>query len=212
MKKKQCVILLALILALSASLLGCEDKSEINVKTGNTEAKGAGKGTENAGEGAGDGTENAGDGAGKGAEDVFHENWTGLIPGKDAAIDEDAFVSDLDSAKLEEIASKLQKLVTDISAKQEQDPDSVLRGDWTNDVVNSDEYQSVLSLSQHALKPLYYIIYKSKNQGLYEYICAMALEKISDIHFQEDDGTNQWSTSKEYLVLFHDKVLKDKEY
>ena len=61
--------------------------------------------------------------------------------------------------------------------------------------------------NKHAIKPLYLIIYKSPNQGSYEYICAMALSKL--VNF--DDITDSWSTSKEFLEKFNQKVINNRE-
>ena len=40
------------------------------------------------------------------------------------------------------------------------------------------------------MKPLYWIIYKSPEAGLYEYICARALAELSGYPPENDDGTH----------------------
>ena len=62
-------------------------------------------------------------------------------------------------------------------------------------------------MGSDAIKPLYLIIYKSPNQGSYEYICAMALSKL--VNF--DNVTYSWSTSKGFLEKFNQKVISDRE-
>lgn len=62
-------------------------------------------------------------------------------------------------------------------------------------------------MGKDAIKPLYLIIYKSPNQGSYEYICAMALSKLVNFN----DVIDSWSTSKEFLEMFNQKVISDRE-
>lgn len=62
-------------------------------------------------------------------------------------------------------------------------------------------------MGNQAVKPLYWIIYKSENQGMYEQICALALDKLSGYDFDEDGDGIKWSTSKEFLEEFIQPVL-----
>lgn len=72
-------------------------------------------------------------------------------------------------------------------------------------------YKEVIALGESAMKPLYLILYKSGNNELYEYLCASALQEISGIAFyNEDTGTQGWSTAKEYLELFTQEILQRK--
>jgi hypothetical protein len=57
-------------------------------------------------------------------------------------------------------------------------------------------------MGNKAAKPLYLIIYKSSNQGLFEYICAMALNEITN--YNHDD----WKTSKEFLNDFNEYIIE----
>lgn len=52
------------------------------------------------------------------------------------------------------------------------------------------------------MKPLYLILYKSPNAGMYEYICAQALYELSGYEFE-------WENSKEFLEKFNEKVLTE---
>mgnify|MGYP006948544004 CR=1 FL=1 len=55
---------------------------------------------------------------------------------------------------------------------------------------DSDRYKKVLGMGEAAMKPLYWIIYKSPEAGLYEYICARALAELSGYPPENDDGTH----------------------
>ena len=63
-------------------------------------------------------------------------------------------------------------------------------------------------MGKPAIKPLYYILYKSPNNGEYEYLCAKALQTISGITFDEENGTQGWSTAKQYFELFTKEITK----
>jgi hypothetical protein len=123
-------------------------------------------------------------------------------------VDEDAFWENLDKNLLTEIATEFQGLIDEIQQKQIEDPESVFRGEWFTDVIGSDRYIKVVNMGSEAMKPLYWIIYKSDNQGLYEYVCSMALEELSGYDFSEN-GVH-WATSKDFLERFTDKILNNK--
>ena len=51
--------------------------------------------------------------------------------------------------------------------------------------------------------PLYYILYKSEGDDMYEYICAVALSELTGLDFMNESGEYyDWSSGKEYLELF----------
>lgn len=124
-------------------------------------------------------------------------------------VDEEKLLSNIDINVLEEIASLFQKLDNDIAKKEDADYEYVLKGLWFTDVLESSEFNKVLSMGNKAQKPLYYIIYKSENSGRYEYICALALEKLSGFNFDEDNDGIKWSTSKEFLNDFNNIILNN---
>jgi hypothetical protein len=123
-------------------------------------------------------------------------------------VDEDAFLENLDTELLNEIAAEFQSLVEEVHQKQIEDPESVLRGEWIGDITESDRYIKVVNMGARAMKPLYWIIYKSDNQGLYEYICCMALEELSGYDFTDANGIG-WATSKEFLDRFNMRIISD---
>ena len=63
----------------------------------------------------------------------------------------------------------------------------------------------MLEIGNPAMKPLYWIIYKSPNAGMYEYICAMALYELSGYDFLNEDGSLSWTNSKEFVERFNEK-------
>ena len=78
---------------------------------------------------------------------------------------------------------------------------------WYKYTLDSQQFNEVINMGNNAIKPLYLIIYKSPNQGSYEYICAMALSKL--VNF--DNVADSWSTSKEFLEKFNQKVISNRE-
>ncbi len=125
-------------------------------------------------------------------------------------VDEEMLFQNIDTNTLQKIATELQTLCDEIAEKQKEEPDSVLRGEWVHDIIDSPRYRKVIEMGNDAMKPLYWIIYKSSNQGMYEYICALALAELSEFNFDEDgDGRQSWATSKEFLTEFNKKIINN---
>uniref|UniRef100_UPI004056E081 alpha/beta fold hydrolase n=1 Tax=Acetatifactor sp. TaxID=1872090 RepID=UPI004056E081 len=116
----------------------------------------------------------------------------------DDGVDEELFLNNLDTEVLETISGELQALV--------QEPYDT---DWLS-LFDSENYQNVLSMGESAMKPLYWIIYKSTDAGLYEYICATALSELSGYDFATENGVLSWSNSKEFLERFNEKILEER--
>lgn len=121
-------------------------------------------------------------------------------------IDEALLFENVDPTSLEKIAALLQSLSAEIAQKEQEDIDFYLSAGWYQYALDSQPFNEVIQMGNDAIKPLYFIIYKSPNQGSYEYICAMALSQL--VAFDEE--TDSWSTSKEFLEKFNQKVLKDR--
>ena len=94
-------------------------------------------------------------------------NWPEILPN---GIDEEKLVENIDEATLEEIAALLQELTSEIEIKEREDPVFAMSAGWFTYTLESDQYQKVVNMGDKAAKPLYLIIYKSPNQGLFEYI------------------------------------------
>lgn len=120
-------------------------------------------------------------------------------------IEEDIFLENLDVDMLETIAQQFQSLVSDIEAHQFEDPESVLRAEWINDYKNSIQYNYVVDLGIKAVKPMYYILYKCEQAGLYEYIICSAINDITQYHFSNSDNY-RWSDAYEFRQLYNEKV------
>lgn len=125
-------------------------------------------------------------------------------------VDEALFLENLDLGTLEEIAEELQALVREEKEEERKNPELVLTEGWVR-VFDSARYNKVLDMGQAAMKPLYWIIYKSPNTGIYEYICANALYELSGFDFSAEDGALTWSTSKELLEQFNKRIMEDKK-
>ena len=146
------------------------------------------------------------------------ENTTHIIEGNqnitwkeitNDGVDEQELLNNIDVDLLKEIANLFQTLDREIAETERVSPEFVLRGDWVKSVIESKEYKKVISMGNMAMKPLYWIIYKSNNQGRYEYICALALEELSGFDYDEDRDGIKWSSSKELLEEFNKKVIGD---
>lgn len=124
-------------------------------------------------------------------------------------VDEQELLNNINTDILEEIAELLQTLDKEITEKERNSPEYVLRGEWVKDISESEQYNKVISMGNEALKPLYWIIYKSESQGRYEYMCALALDELSGFDFDEDGDGVKWASSKELLEEFNKKVIGD---
>lgn len=122
-------------------------------------------------------------------------------------VNEELLFQNVNTKDLEKIATLLQSLSGEIAKKEKEDINFYLSAEWYKYTLNSQQFNEVINMGNDAIKPLYLIIYKSSNQGSYEYICAMALSKL--VNF--DDVTDSWSTSKEFLEKFNKKVISDRE-
>lgn len=118
-------------------------------------------------------------------------------------VDETLLIKNIDEKVLTYVAKQLQNLCDEIGEKGRKDKFYWLTGQWYNDVVYSKQYISVILLGKKAMKPLFLIIYKSKQAGMYEWVCSKALDEISGFDFS-------WSNSKEFLKAFTDKIIEQK--
>jgi len=128
----------------------------------------------------------------------------------ETGVDEELFLENLDLEMLENIAGELQALVREEEEEERKNPEIIFTEGWVR-VFKSERYKMVLDMGQAAMKPLYWIIYKSPNAGMYEYICANALYELSGFDFSTEDGTLTWSTSKELLEQFNKRIMEDRK-
>ena len=122
-------------------------------------------------------------------------------------VNEELLLKNVDTKYLERIATLLQSLSAEIAQKEQEDIDFYLSAGWYKYTLESQQFNEVINMGNDAIKPLYLIIYKSPNQGSYEYICAMALSKLVNL----DNVTDSWSTSDEFLEKFNQKVISNRE-
>lgn len=118
-------------------------------------------------------------------------------------VDETLLIKNIDKKVLTYVAKQLQNLCDEIGEKGRKDKFYWLTGQWYNDVMYSKQYISVILLGKKAMKPLFLIIYKSKEAGMYEWVCSKVLDEISGFDFS-------WSNSKEFLKAFTDKIIEQK--
>lgn len=122
-------------------------------------------------------------------------------------VNEELLFQNVDTKYLEKIATLLQSLSAEIAQKEQDDIDFYFSAGWYKYTLDSEQFNEVINMGNDAIKPLYLIIYKSPNQGSYEYICAMALSKL--VNF--DNVIDSWSTSKGFLEKFNQKVISNRE-
>lgn len=121
-------------------------------------------------------------------------------------VNEELLYENMDTDTLEYVAAELQTLVEEEAEAEKENLDIVLKEGWVR-VFESEHYANVLKFGNKAMKPLYWIIYKSSNAGQYEYICAYALYEISGYDFTDENGCLTWSDSKEFLNVFNEQVI-----
>ncbi len=122
------------------------------------------------------------------------------------SIDEELLLGNIDEDILKDIAKDLQEMIEEEKKEEQDNPSIVISEGWVR-IFNKDQYRNVIQKGNLAIKPLFYILYKSENNGLYEYVCAKALEDITGIGSELNaDGTKRWSTAKEYLEIFIKEV------
>lgn len=125
-------------------------------------------------------------------------------------VNEDLLIKNIDEETLTYIAQQLQDVCKEIDEKGQKDKNYWLTGQWYDDVMNSKQYNNVVSLGKKAMKPLFLIIYKSEKAGMYEWVCSKALTEISEFDFSgENDGAG-WRNSKEFLEMFIAKIIEQR--
>lgn len=124
-------------------------------------------------------------------------------------LNEDSFVQKLDTEVLQEVAAKLQFLVEEELAEEKENPEIILSESFTR-VFQKDIYHEVIAMGDKAQMPLYYILYKSPNNVMYEHICAVALSELTGLDFMNESGNYyDWSSGKEYLELFNKYMIEN---
>ena len=117
-------------------------------------------------------------------------------------VNEELLLKNVDIELLTQIATEIQTLVNEEEQDEKEHLEIVIIEGWTR-VFMSERYKKVLSMGNSAMKPLYLILYKSPNAGMYEYICANLLYELSGYDFE-------WANSKEFLEKFNEKILIEK--
>lgn len=128
-------------------------------------------------------------------------NWNEIT--RDGVNEQELF-ENVNSDDLEKIARLFQSLSNEIEEKQ-KDPDFYFSGQWYDYIFESKQFNEVLDMGNNALKPLYLIVYKSPNQYLYEYICCMAIQKITGYEIGD------WNTSKNFLEKFNKYICDNRD-
>lgn len=116
-------------------------------------------------------------------------------------VNEELLIQNIDIDVLNEIGNELQTLVNEAYEEERANPEIIVTEGWAR-ILEYERFKKVVDIGDSAMKPLYLIIYKSQNRGVYEYLCAYALYKISGYDFF-------WSTTDEFMEKFNEEVLKN---
>lgn len=172
----------------------------------------------NNGDGNDNGNGNGNGGNGNGDSGFGMKHLTELPAGEptwlevtESGVDEELFKANLDVIKLSQTAYWLQEAVRNEMEEEKQNPEIVLSQGWMR-IFDSTAYRQVLKLGSAAEKPLYWILYKSDGNGLYEYLCAAALEELSGFDFtadKDEPNLRSWSNAKEFLAQFTERILEE---
>lgn len=196
MKKTLCVGFLLAVFLLTLS--GC-DKSRENSFEGKetTQESFATEATEHSG------NPTTGETTG---EEQGGADWSGIT---ENGVDEDIVFQNLDIGVLEEIAEKLQNRVKEAEIAEAEDPTFTLEGKWYPFMFDSNAYKEVVALGEKAMLPLFWILYKSPNAGLYEYTCASALAELSEVYFEDEAAFSDWKDSRDFLEQFINRIAEE---
>lgn len=120
----------------------------------------------------------------------------------ESGVNETVLEKNLDANILAIIEQSLQAILAKNSGE------NALSGslDW---IFESNEYNEIIKLGDKAQKPLFWLIYKTDDSGMSEYICARALSEISGIGTPGENRGLEWSNSKEYVEYFI-SIIKEK--
>lgn len=126
-------------------------------------------------------------------------------------VNEEILLENINQENLEYVAKQLQELTSLICEKGEKDKSYWYFPQWLDDAKNSEQYKNVILSGKDAVKSLYLIIYKSPNEGLYEYICAMALDELTGYPLKNKNNDESWASSMDFLEKFNKKILEEQE-
>lgn len=106
---------------------------------------------------------------------------------------------------LDNIQAEMNKLMSEIEMEMKNNPEVAMQGHPGEFIKNSDSYKNITNLGLKAVKPMYDILYDSRDSGLYEYILAMAVQDITGEKFvyNADYG---WKNSMEFRMAYEEKV------
>ena len=117
-------------------------------------------------------------------------------------VNEELLLQNIDMDVLNIVGSEIQALVDEAYEEEKANPEILITKGWAR-ILEYDRFKKVLDIGTSAMKPLYLIIYKSPNRGIYEYLCSYALYKISGYDFE-------WSTTDEFIKKFNNYVIENR--
>lgn len=122
-------------------------------------------------------------------------------------VNEKLLIKNINKGNLEYVAKILQELTKLIEDKGDKDKKYWLTTNWHSDVIDSKQYKKVISMGTEAMKPLYLIIYKSHDHGLYALWCWMIYPVTI---FQKKQVEMVGMARKKFLELLNKKILDNK--
>jgi hypothetical protein len=103
------------------------------------------------------------------------------------------------------IENKMASLMTEIDELIKSNDQMAMSSNPYDYIKNSQDYEDIVGTGVKAVKPLYDMLYKSPDAGLYEYILALAIEDITaqEYVYNVDYG---WKNSLEFRMCYEMKV------
>ena len=106
-----------------------------------------------------------------------------------------------------EIKSNLNKL-TDIIIENALKNPTIVMSSNPYDYINNQYYDKIVDLGSKALPVIKKEIEKSKENGLREYILAIAAEEIVKVNLKEGrDSKTRWASAKDFVPQWHEYLI-----
>lgn len=119
----------------------------------------------------------------------------------DAPLSKEVFADNFSAEILTEISQNVNAIIAHISRRKKLADPSQITDDDLEAYKNSKRYKMLIALDVAFVKPAYYIVSQSSEDGLFERILCMALSDVTGI--EKKDGTS----TKQYLKVYNNRVL-----
>lgn len=132
----------------------------------------------------------------------FSDGWREITAD---GVDIVAMEKNADGEIIKSITAQVKAIVREQVAYEQAHPESFSSDGYAR-VFETEGFKQIVEIGESAMKPLYVIIYKSNGDGMFEHICATALYRLSGLELSASDGTQNWTTGKEFVERFNEKI------